>query len=144
MEYIHKAKAEKTRTKVLSDQMEARRVKNKVCRFLSLIWLHRKLILLDRPLASVGQFGYWRRDRRSSPSSTRMSRSDYDAFFFTPVSPLLPSLLPSYIFLSRAILYPMPCMHIYKSNARYHAHVFDSILYHDPTVASFGRRAPSP
>ncbi|KAF9006052.1 ribosomal protein L19/L19e domain-containing protein [Cyathus striatus] len=32
MEYIHKAKAEKTRTKVLSDQMEARRVKNKAVR----------------------------------------------------------------------------------------------------------------
>jgi len=32
MEYIHRAKAEKTRTKVLSDQMEARRVKNKAAR----------------------------------------------------------------------------------------------------------------
>lgn len=32
MEYIHKAKAEKNRTKVLTDQMEARRGKNKATR----------------------------------------------------------------------------------------------------------------
>jgi len=32
MEYIHRAKAEKTRTKVLSDQMEARRIRNKAAR----------------------------------------------------------------------------------------------------------------
>jgi large subunit ribosomal protein L19e len=32
MEHIHKAKAEKVRTKHLQDQMEARRVKNKAMR----------------------------------------------------------------------------------------------------------------
>lgn len=32
MEHIHKAKAEKLRTKHLSEQMEARRVKNKAMR----------------------------------------------------------------------------------------------------------------
>ncbi|KAI9462734.1 ribosomal protein L19e-domain-containing protein [Boletus coccyginus] len=32
MEYIHKAKAEKNRTKILTDQMEARRVRNRAAR----------------------------------------------------------------------------------------------------------------
>ena len=32
MEYIHKAKAEKSRTKVLSDQMEAHHINNKAVR----------------------------------------------------------------------------------------------------------------
>jgi len=32
MEYIHKAKAEKSRTKVLNDQMESRRLRNKAAR----------------------------------------------------------------------------------------------------------------
>jgi hypothetical protein len=38
MEYIHKAKAEKNRTKILSDQMEARRIKNKVGFSLGIIY----------------------------------------------------------------------------------------------------------
>lgn len=32
MDYIHKAKAEKNREKILADQMEARRTKNKAAR----------------------------------------------------------------------------------------------------------------
>ena len=46
MEYIHKAKAEKNRTKVLTDQMEARRVKNKVCFLFFPTQMYKVLILL--------------------------------------------------------------------------------------------------
>ena len=50
MEYIHKAKAEKTRTKVLSDQMEARRIKNKARLFyLIIIGRHLDFFLIGCP-----------------------------------------------------------------------------------------------
>lgn len=52
MEYIHKAKAEKTRTKVLTDQMEARRVKNKVRSFWGDIVYHSDLVPLGCPRTS--------------------------------------------------------------------------------------------
>ena len=71
MEFIHKAKAEKTRTKVLTDQMEARRVKNKVsCFFITLLPL-----ILSRPPANV-VLPVWPRNARGwSQSSTKRPRS---------------------------------------------------------------------
>jgi large subunit ribosomal protein L19e len=77
MEYIHKAKAEKSRTKVLSDQMEARRIKNKVCRSLFHLLSLYLWSLFRRLSVNVVLPVLLRNDRASSPLSRRQSRSRY-------------------------------------------------------------------
>lgn len=109
MEYIHKAKAEKSRTKVLTDQMEARRVKNKVRTPFSPIVYTCSQVIPGGPRASRTACGgeeasHHRHRARGRRSGVNMTISHF-------ISPLRPS---------RRRLYPMPCrpLFIHQAHAR--------------------------
>lgn len=93
MEYIHKAKAEKSRTKVLSDQMEARRVKNKVL----IIIIHADnhlLIMLSRLPVTVARLVLSRRGKPFSLLSTRLLRRSKSYIISSSSHPYLCFCMP--------------------------------------------------
>ncbi len=96
MEYIHKAKAEKNRTKLINDQMEARRVKNRVIIFHSGFDCPFHLTLpCTRLPASVVKPVSRRRDKRFWLWRTMLQyRSDHFLFAAFTLVPMLSSCMP--------------------------------------------------
>jgi len=101
MEYIHKAKAEKNRTKILSDQMEARRAKNKVrlLNFVSSLLVYP----IFRAPVSVVLPAWLRSARASSQLNKRRLKSKDDVARFSSTLPFLSNPTQFFIFQNRRV-----------------------------------------